>query len=30
VELEFSGQILEKSSNINFNEDPSSGSRIVP
>jgi len=30
MELEFSQQIFEKSSNIKFNENPSSGSRVVP
>jgi len=29
VKLEFSEQILEKSSNIDFHENPSSGSRVV-
>ena len=29
-ELEFSGQIFEKYSDIKFNEIPSSGSRVVP
>ena len=28
--FEFSGQIFEKSSNIKFNQSPSSGSRVVP
>jgi hypothetical protein len=28
MQLEFSGQIFEKSSNIKFNENPSSGSRV--
>jgi len=28
--LEFSRQIFEKYSNINFHENPSSGSRVVP
>jgi hypothetical protein len=30
MKTEFSGQSLEKSSNVKFNENPSSGSRIVP
>jgi len=30
MKLEFSGQICEKYSNIKFNENPSSGSRVVP
>jgi hypothetical protein len=30
MKLEFSGQIFEKSSNIKFHENPSSGSRVVP
>jgi hypothetical protein len=30
MKLEFSRQILEKSSNIKFYENPSSGSRVVP
>ena len=30
MKLEFSGQIFEKYSNINFHENPSSGSRIIP
>jgi hypothetical protein len=30
MELEFSRQIFEKYSNVKFNENPSSGSRIVP
>jgi hypothetical protein len=30
LKLEISGQIFEKYSNINFNENPSSGSRVVP
>jgi hypothetical protein len=30
MKLEFSQQILEKSSNIKFNENPSSDNRVVP
>jgi len=30
MQLEFFGQIFEKSSNMKFNENPSSGSRVVP
>ena len=30
MKLEFSQQIFEKSSNIKFHENPSSGSRVVP
>ena len=30
MELEFSSQFLEKYSNMNFNENPSSESRVVP
>jgi len=30
MKLEFSGQIFEKYSNIRFQENPSSGSRVVP
>jgi len=30
MQLEFSGQIFEKSSNIKFHENPSSGSKDVP
>ena len=30
MRLGFSGHIFEKYSNINFHEDPSSGSRVVP
>jgi len=30
MELEFSGQILEKHSNIKFNRNPFSDSRVVP
>jgi hypothetical protein len=30
MELEFCGQILEKYSNIKFNENPFSKSRVVP
>jgi hypothetical protein len=30
MKLEFSGQILEKYSNIKFHENPSNGSRVVP
>jgi hypothetical protein len=30
MKLEFSGQIFEKSSNIEFHENPSSGSRVIP
>ena len=30
TKLEFSRQIFEKSSNIKFHENPSSGSRVVP
>jgi hypothetical protein len=30
TKLEFSGQILEKSYSINFQENPSSGSRVIP
>jgi hypothetical protein len=30
MQLEFSGQILEKFSNIKFHENSSSGSRVVP
>ena len=30
MQIEFSGQIFEKSSNIKFHENPSSGSRVVP
>jgi len=30
MKLEFSGDILEKSSNIKFNENPASNSRVVP
>ena len=30
MKLEFSGQILEKYSNIKFHENPSSGNRVVP
>jgi len=30
MQLEFSPQILEKYSNIEFQENPSSGSRVVP
>jgi len=30
MKLELSEQIFEKSSNINFHENPSSGSRVVP
>jgi len=30
MKLQFSQQILEKYSNIKFNENPSSGSRVVP
>jgi len=30
MKLEFSGQILGKLSDIKFNENPSSGSRVVP
>jgi hypothetical protein len=30
IKLEFSWQIFEKSSNIKFNENPFSGSRVVP
>jgi len=30
MKLEFSGHIFEKSSNINFHENPSSGSLVVP
>jgi hypothetical protein len=29
MELEFAGQIFEKSSNIKFNENPSMGSRVT-
>jgi len=30
MELEFSGRIFEKYSNIKFHENPLSGSRVVP
>jgi len=30
MKLEFSGQILEKCSDIKFHKNPSSGSRVVP
>jgi len=30
MQLEFSGQISEKSSNIKFHDIPSSGGRVVP
>jgi hypothetical protein len=30
MKLEFSGQLFEKYSNTKFNENPSSGSRVVP
>jgi hypothetical protein len=30
MKIEFSRQIFEKSSNINFNENPTSGIRVVP
>jgi len=30
IKLEFSRQICEKYSNINFHENPSNGSRVVP
>jgi len=30
IKLEFSGQIFEKYSNNNFNENPSSGGQVVP
>jgi hypothetical protein len=30
MKLEFSQQIFEKSPNIKFNQNPSSGSRVVP
>jgi len=30
MKLEFSGQIFEKYSNIIFNKNPSSGSRVIP
>jgi len=30
MKIEFSRQILKKYSNIEFNENPSSGSRVVP
>jgi hypothetical protein len=30
MKLEFSGQIFEKSSNIEFHENPPSGSRVIP
>jgi hypothetical protein len=30
MKLEFSGHIFEKSSNIKFHKNPSSGSRVVP
>jgi len=30
MKLEFSRQIFEKSTNIKFHENPSSGSRVVP
>ena len=30
IKLEFSGQFFEKSPNIKFHENPSSGSRVVP
>jgi hypothetical protein len=30
MKFEFSGQIFEKSSNIEFHENPSSGSRVIP
>jgi len=30
MELEFSRKIFEKHSNIKFNENPASGSRVVP